>query len=189
MKKGILIVVSAPAGCGKDTIVEKLFETEREIRYSVSATTREVRGGEAEGTDYFFKTREEFEEMIERGEFLEYTEYCGNYYGTPKSAVTEALESGHDILLKIEVHGAENIKKMFPNSVLIFIRPPSLDELRRRLIKRGTEDLETIERRIEIACKEMTMQCDHYDHYVINDDLEQAVNEIKDIINKKRESL
>ncbi|MDR0222925.1 MAG: guanylate kinase [Oscillospiraceae bacterium] len=186
MRKGFLIVISAPAGCGKDTIVERLLEKERDIRYSVSTTTREIRNGETEGSHYFFKTRKEFEELIERGEFLEYTEYCGNYYGTRKAAVMDALDNGFDILLKIEVHGAEHIKKMFPDSVLVFIHPPSLEELRRRLIKRGTEDLETIEHRISVAVREMSMQCDHYDHYIINDDLDKAVNEIRDIIHKKR---
>ncbi|MCL2633046.1 MAG: guanylate kinase [Oscillospiraceae bacterium] len=186
MNKGMLIVVSAPAGCGKDTIIEKLFETKNEICYSVSATTREIRDGEEEGKHYFFKTREQFEQMIADGDFLEYADYCGNYYGTPKAAVTNALESGKDILLKIEIEGAANIKSLYPDSVSIFISPPSIDELRRRLEKRGTEDKNTIELRIEIARREIAL-FSGYDYNIINDCLGSAVNQLIEIIHKEKQ--
>jgi len=185
MRKGMLIVISAPAGCGKDTIIEKILESSPELSYSVSATTRQRRVNEIEGKHYFFKKREDFKNMMKNGELLEYTEYCGNYYGTLKATVVDALESGRDIVLKIEIAGASNVKSLFPDCVSIFILPPSLEELRNRLIKRGTEDLETIERRIKIAHDEINNSYG-YDHYVINDVLEHAVNEIRDIIGSER---
>jgi len=185
MRKGMLIVISAPAGCGKDTIIEKILESSPELSYSVSATTRKKRANEIEGKHYFFKKREEFKHMMKNGELLEYAEYCGNYYGTLKATVVDALENGRDIVLKIEIAGASNVKSLFPDCVSIFILPPSLEELRNRLIKRGTEDLDTIERRIKIAHTEINNSYG-YDHYVINDVLEHAVNEIRDIISSER---
>jgi len=181
VKKGMLIVISAPAGCGKDTILEKILENMNWLSYSVSATTRTKRVREIDGKHYFFKSREEFRRMIADGELLEYTVYCGNYYGTPKAAVENALCSGRDIVLKIEIAGAAHVKAMFPDCVSVFILPPSLEELRRRLIKRGTEDLETIEKRINAAHNEINNSFG-YDYYVINDDLEKAVKEIEEII-------
>lgn len=186
MKKGMLIVISAPAGCGKDTIIEKILESSPELSYSVSATTRKKRENEIDGKHYYFKKRDEFKNMVKNGELLEYTEYCGNYYGTLKAAVIDALESGRDIVLKIEIAGASNIKSIFPDCVSVFVLPPSLEELRNRLIKRGTEDLETIERRIKIAHGEINNSYG-YDYYVINDNLEQAVKEIRDIIRSERQ--
>jgi len=138
MSKGLLFVVSAPAGCGKDTILEQVLEKAENVGYSVSATTRAPRPGEVDGTHYFFLSRERFEQMIAEGAVLEYTEYCGNYYGTPKKGVEDMLAEGKDVILKIEVEGAMNIKKLFPECCLVFILPPSMKELERRLRKRGT---------------------------------------------------
>jgi len=185
VRKGMLIVISAPAGCGKDTILEKVLQVMTELNYSVSATTRPRRVNEIEGKHYFFKSREEFRKMIKHNELLEYTVYCGNFYGTPKAAVEHALNDGKDIVLKIEIAGAAHVKKLFPDCVSVFILPPSLEELRNRLIKRGTEDLETIERRITTAHKEIK-HSSGYDYYVINDDLTRAVNEIEGIIDREK---
>jgi guanylate kinase len=181
ISKGKLIVVSGPAGCGKDTIVEGLFRKNSELFYSISTTTRMIREGETDGKHYFYTTREEFERLIELGEFLEYTKYCGNYYGTRKATVMTALEQGKNILLKIEGEGARNVKAMFADAVLIFIQPPSLVELRRRLESRNTEDQETIERRLMKAEEEIANSFD-YDYRVINDDLQTAINEIAEIL-------
>ena len=187
---GKLIVISGPAGCGKDTIVEGLFEQDElygsqcRIFYSVSTTTREIRKGEEEGKHYFFKSRNTFEKLINQGEFLEHTEYCGNYYGTRKKTVLSALENGKNTVLKIEVEGAMNVKSLYKNAVLIFIKPPSIEELRRRLEKRSTEDQATIERRLKKAQEEMT-HADKYDYQVVNDDLQTAINEVAEIILKE----
>lgn len=197
MKKGMLIVISGPAGCGKDTIVEGLINAGHqgnpcgELFYSVSATTREIRVSEEDGKHYHFKTREAFEQLINQGEFLEYTEYCGNYYGTLKKTILSALDEGKNIILKIEVEGAANIRKIFNDLgtlakfVAIFIMPPSLEELRRRLQNRSTEDEATIERRIKTAAEEIAL-ADHYDYQVVNDDLQTAINETAEIISKRR---
>lgn len=181
MNKGLLFVVSAPAGCGKDTILEQVLAKEENVGYSVSATTRAPRPGEVDGTHYFFLTRERFEEMIKNGDVLEYTEYCGNYYGTPKKGVEAMLAEGKDVVLKIEVEGAMNIKKLFPDSCLVFILPPSMQELERRLRKRGTEDEPTIMRRIAQAKNEIDTAV-NYDYFVVNDDLEDAVNDLIAVI-------
>lgn len=181
MSKGLLFVVSAPAGCGKDTILEQVLAKEDNVGYSVSATTRAPRVGEVDGTHYFFITRERFEEMIANGEVLEYTEYCGNYYGTPRKGVEAMLAEGKDVVLKIEIEGAMNIKKLFPDCCLVFILPPSMRELERRLRKRGTEDEPTIMRRIAQAKNELDAAAD-YDYFVVNDDLEDAVNDLIAVI-------
>jgi guanylate kinase len=192
----MLIVISAPAGCGKDTIVQGLFKEFGEfskfsefdkykdklrLHYSVSATTRKMREGEQEGVHYFFMSRERFEGLIAEGEFLEYTEYCGNYYGTRKQTILDTINAGGNIILKIEAEGAGNIAKMFPDAVLIFVLPPSLEELRRRLTARGTEDEATIELRIKKAEIELANSGD-YKYHVTNDDLQTAINEVADII-------
>ena len=181
MAKGILFVVSAPAGCGKDTILEKALAKEINLCYSVSATTRSMRAGETEGISYYFKTREEFEKMIADGELLEHTEYCGNYYGTPKQTVLETLELGQNVVLKIEIEGAENVKKLMPEAVLVFILPPSMQELDRRLHKRGTEDEETIAKRLKQAEKEISFAV-NYDYIIVNDDLDKAVRDFVAIV-------
>ena len=176
MDKGILIVVSAPAGCGKDTILGEALAANGNLFYSVSATSRAMRPGETDGVSYHFRTREQFEKMIADGELLEYTEYCGNYYGTPKKAVEDMLAAGKDVILKIEVEGAANVKRIFPDCTMIFILPPSFEELNRRLHKRGTEDEETILRRIETAKRELTY-AENYDYLIVNGELSEAVND------------
>ena len=176
MDKGILIVVSAPAGCGKDTIRGEALAANGNLFYSVSATSRAMRPGETDGVSYHFRTREQFEKMIADGELLEYTQYCGNYYGTPKKAVEDMLAAGKDVILKIEVEGAANVKRIFPDCVMIFILPPSFEELNRRLHKRGTEDEETILRRIETAKRELTY-AENYDYLIVNGELSEAVGD------------
>lgn len=181
MAKGILFVVSAPAGCGKDSILEKALSKDINLTYSVSATTRAMRAGETEGISYYFKTREEFTKMLANGELLEHTEYCGNYYGTPKQTVEEILDGGRNVVLKIEIEGAENVKKMIPEAVLIFILPPSMEELSHRLHKRGTEDEETIGKRLKQAETEIS-HAKGYDYLIVNDDLDEAVNDFVAIV-------
>lgn len=187
-EKGLLIVVSAPAGCGKDTILESALDLCSNLHYSVSATTRERREGELEGVHYFFKTREEFEQLITEGEFFEHTEYAGNYYGTPKTYIPKMLEAGKDVVLKIEVEGAENIKKLFPDCVSVFILPPSFEELERRLKERGSESPETIKKRIDIARIEMSF-VKKYDYVIVNDCLKTAVSDFNAIIKAEKLSV
>ncbi len=185
MSKGILIVVSAPAGCGKDTILEQALARNDNLFYSVSATSRGIRPNETDGVSYHFKTREQFEDMIKNGELLEYTEYCGNYYGTPKKAVEDMLSAGKDVILKIEVEGAANVKKIFPDCTMIFILPPSFGELDRRLHKRGTEDEETIKRRIATAREELTY-ARNYDYLIVNGALEKAVDDFLAVVSAEK---
>lgn len=185
MNKGLLIVVSAPAGCGKDTILEQVLAKTENIGYSVSATTRAPRPGEVDGVHYFFRTRESFERMISEGAILEYTEYVGNYYGTPRKGVEDMLAAGRDVILKIETEGAMNIKRLFPDSCLVFILPPSMAELERRLRKRGTEDEETILRRTAQARNEIGAAV-NYDYFVVNDRLEEAVDDLIAVIRAEK---
>ncbi len=180
MAKGKLIVISGPAGTGKGTVINGLMERER-YALSVSATTRKPRGFEQDGLNYFFKTVEEFEEMIKNGEFLEYAKFVGNYYGTPKKYVLEKLEEGKNVLLEIEVEGAMQIKKNYPEAALIFLLPPSEEELESRLRGRATDSEETILKRLARA-KEELAQKDKYDYQVVNIEVEQAVEEIEEII-------
>jgi len=187
MKKGMLIVISSPAGGGKDSIIEGLMAGNygTQLFYSVSATTREIRAGERDGEHYFFKTHEAFKQMIAKGELLEYTKYCGNYYGTLRETVKTALGAGKNIVLKIEVEGAANVRKLFPDCVSVFILPPSLEELRRRLKKRSTEDAATIELRVQKAAEEIA-QSNEYDYRVVNDDLHTAIDEVAGLIAMER---
>lgn len=184
-RKGTLFVVSAPSGGGKGTILKRVFSDKSKVYYSVSATTRSPREEDTEGVTYCFMSREQFEAMAEREEFLEYACYCGNYYGTPRAPVVEKLESGVDVVLEIETQGAFNVKRSMPEAVLIFILPPSMKELRRRLEKRGTEDKETIDMRMEQAEKEILL-APEYDYIVINGELEQAVADFSSICNAAR---
>lgn len=177
MEKGLLFVVSAPAGCGKDTILVEFFKKTDAAGYAVSATTRAPREGEINGVHYHFLTREDFSEKIKLGEVLEYTEYCGNYYGTLKKSVDELVLSGKDAVLKIEVEGAMNIKKMFPEACLVFILPPSLEVLEKRLRGRGTETEEKIRERTLQAKNELEF-AKNYDYLVVNDDLDEAVEDL-----------
>ncbi|HOP99698.1 MAG TPA: guanylate kinase [Acetivibrio clariflavus] len=180
-REGLLVVVSGPSGTGKGTVLSCIRQKESSIKFSVSATTREPRSGEVDGVNYFFKTTEEFEAMIENGELIEWVKYCDNYYGTPKKYVEDTIKSGYDCLLEIEVEGALNIKKIYPDCVSIFILPPSFEELRRRIESRGTEKPEVIEKRMEKALKEMNY-VDRYDYVVVNDDIEKAVDSIRYIL-------
>ncbi len=173
----LLFVVSAPAGCGKDTILNELFKKTDTAGYAVSATTRAPREGEIDGVHYHFLTKEDFSMLIDSGEVLEYTEYCGNYYGTLKRSVDELLGKGKDAVLKIEVEGALNIKKMFPEACLVFILPPSWEELERRLRERGTESEDVVVKRITQAKVEFEW-ADSYDYLVVNDRLEDAVDDL-----------
>lgn len=177
MEKGLLFVVSAPAGCGKDTILNELFKKTDKAGYAVSATTRAPREGEVNGVHYHFLTREDFLEKINQGEVLEYTEYCGNFYGTLKKSVENLVLSGKDAVLKIEVEGAMNIKKQFPDACLIFILPPSLAVLEQRLRGRGTETEEKIVERTLQAKNELKF-AKNYDYLVVNDDLNAAVEDV-----------
>ncbi|MGI6316605.1 MAG: guanylate kinase [Christensenellales bacterium] len=180
MKKGILMVVSGPSGVGKDAVRIKLLERCPGLYSSVSATTRTKRPGEKNGIDYIFLTAEEFLCMVEEGEFLEHTEYNGNSYGTPISFVREQLDKGKDILLKIEVKGALEVKKAFPEALLVFMIPPTMEELWRRLVNRGTGNREECANRFKLAYEEMSY-ADQYDYVVVNDELEDTIDAIRAI--------
>ncbi len=175
MPKGLLIVVSAPSGCGKGTILERVLKNDN-FFYSVSATTRSPREGEQDGVNYHFLTRDKFEELIAQGGMLEHAEYCGNYYGTPAKAVDEKLSQGKDVILEIEVQGAMKIKEKCPDALFIFILPPSLGTLRHRLEKRGTENEEVIAKRVGEASNEIAHAV-NYDYVIVNDDLDEAVED------------
>ena len=182
MKKGKLIVVSGPSGVGKDTVVSEYLKLHPEDVLSVSMTSRPKRDYEVDGVHYYFKTKEGFEEEIEKGNLLEYALYNGNYYGTPKSEVLKRLEDGINVILVIEVQGARNIKNMLgDDALLIFVLPPSIEELRERLINRGTDSLEVINERLEIAEREIRENT-FYDYKIINDDLNNAVKSLENII-------
>ena len=183
---GRLFVVSGPAGVGKGTLDKALLERHQDMKLSVSATTRAPRPGEIDGVHYFFKTEEEFKAMIERNEFLEYMHvFQTNYYGTPRSFVEEQLSRGIDVILEIDVQGAMKVKKAFPNAVMIFIAPPSMAELKSRLIGRNTETLEQIEKRFATAEKEIAM-LPEYEYVVTNDVVEMAVNRMEAIITAEK---
>lgn len=180
-EKGLLIVVSGPSGTGKSTVLKELFLQQKGLFFSVSATTRDPRPSEIEGVHYFFLTREEFERQIVDNNMLEFAEYCQNYYGTPRSAIEEKRAAGFDAILDVEVKGAMHIKSEMKNAVLIFLMPPSIEELEKRLRSRGTESEEVITRRLEKARKEMKASPD-YDYIVVNDNIKQAASQIKSII-------
>ncbi|MFY0544470.1 guanylate kinase [Brevibacillus sp. H7] len=178
---GLLLVLSGPSGVGKGTVCKALRERMPNLVYSVSATTRAPRAGEVEGVNYFFKTKAEFEEMIRQDELLEWAEYVGNYYGTPRKFVEETLASGRDVILEIEVQGALQVKKKFPQGIFLFLAPPDLTELQNRIVGRGTESEETIRHRMEVAKSEIELM-DHYDYVVVNDVIDCACERIQAII-------
>jgi guanylate kinase len=181
-KKGLLIVLSGPSGVGKGTVRKAIFsQPDTKFEYSISMTTRKPREGEIDGVDYFFKEREEFEELIRQGKLLEYAEYVGNYYGTPVDYVKETLEAGKDVFLEIEVQGARQVREKFPDGLFIFLAPPSLSELELRITQRGTETAERIRDRMEKARKEIEMM-NLYDYVVENDTIENACEKIKAIV-------
>lgn len=182
-KRGLLIVLSGPSGVGKGTIRKAMFEKENHnFSYSISMTTRKPREGEVDGVDYYFVSKEEFLKRIEEGKFLEHAEFVGNYYGTPLDKVNEQLDLGKEVVLEIDVAGAMQVKKLVPDSVLIFILPPSKEALYERLKGRGTETEEVIKKRIETANKELLI-AENYDYAVINNTVDKAVDEIIEIIN------
>lgn len=183
--KGILMVLSGFSGSGKGTLVKKLLETYDNYALSVSMTTRQPREGERDGIEYFFSTKEDFEQIIKEGGLIEYACYCGNYYGTPKAYVEEQLEKGKDVILEIEIQGALQIKEQFPEALLLFVTPPTIGELEKRLRGRGTETEEVIRKRLLRAGEEADGM-DAYDYLVINDDLERCVGEIHSILNSAR---
>ncbi|MFF2093591.1 MULTISPECIES: guanylate kinase [Paenibacillus] len=181
MDKGLLIVLSGPSGVGKGTVCSVLREKMPDLVYSVSATTRTPRQGEIDGVNYFFKSREQFQDMIARDALLEHAEYVGNYYGTPRDFVERTLASGKDVILEIEVQGALKVKEKFPEGVFVFLMPPSLDELKQRITGRGTETQDTINHRMTVAVEEINL-LGHYDYAVVNDEIDAACHRIQSII-------
>lgn len=179
--KGLLVVISGFSGAGKGTVMKRLLELHDNYSLSISATTRSPRTGEVDGREYFFKTVEEFKTMISSNELVEYAQYVGNYYGTPKAYVEEQLQAGKNVVLEIEIQGALNIKKMFPEAVLMFIMPPDAKSLESRLRGRGTEDEATIEARLARASQE-SQGVEAYDYIVINDQVDDCVERINSIV-------
>lgn len=180
-KQGTLVVVSGFAGTGKGTVMKELMARYDSYALSVSATTRNPRPGEVDGREYFFKTKEEFEKMIEEDAFVEYACYVSNYYGTPKKYVEEQLSAGKDVILEIEIQGALKIKEQFPEALLLFLAPPSADVLKQRLVGRGTETEEVIEQRLARAVEE-SKGIENYDYLVVNDDLDRCVETVHQMI-------
>ncbi|RWZ60595.1 guanylate kinase [Halobacillus fulvus] len=180
-EKGILFILSGPSGVGKGTVRKALFERSTDLRYSISMTTRDPREGEVDGVDYFFKSREEFEHLIRQGQLIEHAEYVGNYYGTPRQYVEETLDQGKDVFLEIEVQGAMKVRENFPQGVFIFLIPPSLEELKDRIVSRGTETEEKVKNRL-LAAKEEIDMMDAYDYVVVNDQVDHAVSKVQSIV-------
>lgn len=181
MSKGILIVLSGFSGAGKGTLVKELMKTYDNYALSISMTTRKPREGEVHGREYFFTERESFEEKIAQNGLIEYAEYCGNYYGTPRDYVEEMLAAGRDVLLEIEIQGMHKVKKIFPDMLTLFVTPPSIAELEKRLRGRGTETEEVIRKRLARAAEEAKGMED-YEYLVVNDDLQECVEEIHSIV-------
>lgn len=184
-KRGLLIVVSGPSGAGKDTVCNAVALNNPNVWISISCTSRNIRNGEKEGVNYFYLTREEFVKKIENNEFLEYAIYNDNYYGTPLYKIEEKLNQGIDTILVIEVQGALKVKKLYPDAIFIFILPPSMEELRNRLVNRGTESKEKIFDRFKTAYREIN-EISKYNYVIVNDKLEDAVNKMKSIIVSER---
>lgn len=185
-KRGMLIVLSGPSGVGKGTVRKAIFDQAgNDFQYSISMTTRQPRPGEVDGQDYFFVSKAEFEAKIQAGEMLEYAKYVDNYYGTPLKWVNESLDAGRDVFLEIEVNGAMQVRSKTSDGVFIFLTPPDLMELKQRLIHRGTDSMAVINKRIQKAFGEIEMM-QNYDYAVVNDQVENAVNKIKEIIRSER---
>lgn len=185
MSAGLLIVVSGPAGVGKGTVVSLVRKKNSDVVFSVSATSRSPRPGETDGVNYFFVSKKYFRQMIEQNNLLEWVEYCGNYYGTPRDYVERELERGHIVLLEIEVEGAMKIKAQYPQCVSVFITPPDLEELKKRITGRGTESPEVIERRMLRAQKELN-HINEYDHVIVNRTVDESVEKFLSIIEQER---
>lgn len=185
MSKGFLLIVSGPAGTGKGTVCKELLDRNDDLIYSISQTTRDPRVGEEDGVNYFFTDKDKFKSMIEKDEFLEYAHVHTNYYGTPKEFVVEQVEKGEVVLLEIDVQGALQIKQNYSEAVFIFLLPPTMEELKNRIIKRGTESTEDIERRYKNAFKEIEF-LGKYDYFVVNNKIKDAVLDIESIIRAER---
>lgn len=180
-RTGVLMIVSGFSGAGKGTLMKRLLESHDNYALSISMTTRAPRPGEIHGKHYFFVEKDEFEKTIAEDGLIEYAQYCGNYYGTPKSYVEQCLNEGRDVILEIEIQGALKVKKKFPEAVLVFVTPPSAMELRKRLIGRGTETKEVIDKRLSRAVEE-AQGIENYDYIVINDELDRCVEDIHAIV-------
>lgn len=180
-RTGVLMIVSGFSGAGKGTLMKRLLESHDNYALSISMTTRTPRPGEVHGKHYFFVTKDEFEQTISRDGLIEYAQYCGNYYGTPKSYVEQCLKAGRDVILEIEIQGALKVKEKYPEAVLVFVTPPSAKELRERLIGRGTETKEVIDKRLSRAVEE-AQGIENYDYIVINDELDRCVEDIHAIV-------
>lgn len=186
MKKGKLFVISGPSGAGKGTICKKVLETDSNIKFSVSMTTRSPREGEVNAVDYHFTDKESFLNLIEEGGLLEHNCYLDNYYGTPKKQVMQWIESGHDVILEIDYHGAIQVREAYPECILIFIMPPSVEELKQRLCGRGSETEDVINKRLEEACNDIA-HADMYDYCVVNEDVESATAQVLEIMKDKED--
>lgn len=186
-RRGILTVVSGFSGAGKGTVMKELV-SKHNYKLSISATTRMPRAGEVDGREYFFLTRDKFESMIEAEQFIEYAEYVGNYYGTPKQYVEEQLDAGYHVILEIEIQGALHVKETFPDALLLFIVPPSAEVLKERLINRGTEDMDTVKKRLSRAVEEAQF-VEQYDYLVVNDKLDDCVEAVHRIILSEQDKM
>ena len=186
--RGILVVVSGFSGAGKGTLMKRLMEKYDNYALSVSATTRDPRPGEEHGREYFFHTKKEFEELILEDALIEYAQYVDNYYGTPKAYVEKQLNMGKDVILEIEIQGALKVKKKMPNTLLLFVTPPNAEELKRRLVNRGTESLEVIESRLSRASEEAKGMSE-YDYILINDVIEECVDNMHSIIQSQHDAV
>lgn len=187
-RKGILVVVSGFSGVGKGTLMRCLTERYGYYALSISATTRAPREGEEDGREYFFRTKEEFEQLIEENRLIEYACYCGNYYGTPRDYVEDQMEQGRDVILEIELQGALKIREQYPDALLLFVMPPDAQTLADRLRGRGTETDEVIKARLARAVEE-SVQVDEYDYMIINDDLDQSVEEVHRLIDSQHNKI
>ena len=184
-KKGLLVVVSGPSGAGKGTICKNFMELNKEMLLSISSTTRNPRENEIDGVNYNFITKQDFEDLIGTDSLLEYVHVFGNYYGTPKKWVLECIEKGKDVLLEIEIVGAMKVKEKYPDAILVFVLPPSLKELKNRIINRGTETIEQIENRMARAMQEIKT-IEKYDYFIFNDNLTRAVDDLEAIISAEK---
>ncbi|MFP5504286.1 MAG: guanylate kinase [Candidatus Sericytochromatia bacterium] len=180
-RRGLLFVISGPSGVGKGTIVKQLLERQPALKLSVSVTTRAPRPGEVEGVNYYFRSPEEFQRMLEAGELLEYAQFVNGFYGTPRRFVEEQLDAGHDVVLEIDIKGAIQVKERLPNGVYVFVLPPTMEELEQRLVRRQTEAADAMRQRLQVALDELNY-LPLYDYQIVNDELETAVSKVEAII-------